>query len=69
MGAMIAVVVEHDKDGYYAWSPELPGCQSQGDTLDEAMANIREAVELYCSVDTLSPSRKPVLMNTTVVRN
>ena len=42
-----SVVIEKDEHGYYAYSPELPGCQSQGDSLDEIMANIKEAVELY----------------------
>ena len=41
------MVIERDDHGFYAWCPELKGCQSQGATLDEAMANIREAVELY----------------------
>ena len=41
------MVIERDDRGFYAWCPELKGCQSQGATLDEAMANIREAVELY----------------------
>ncbi|HOC94329.1 MAG TPA: type II toxin-antitoxin system HicB family antitoxin [bacterium] len=33
--------------GFVAEVPSLPGCVSQGDTVDEAMANIREAIELY----------------------
>lgn len=33
--------------GYFASIPELPGCLSEGETLDEAMTNIREAMELY----------------------
>lgn len=33
--------------GYVAIVPALPGCVSQGDTRDEALANIREAAELY----------------------
>ena len=33
--------------GFYAWWPELKGCQSQGDSLEEAVANIREAIDLY----------------------
>lgn len=49
----VSVVIEKDESGYYAFSPELEGCQSQGDTFEEAMANIREAVELY--LETLSP--------------
>jgi predicted RNase H-like HicB family nuclease len=43
----VNVIIEKDKDGYYAYSPELEGCQSQGDTLKEVKANIKEAVELY----------------------
>jgi predicted RNase H-like HicB family nuclease len=33
--------------GYVAAAPALPGCISQGNTREEALANIREAVELY----------------------
>ena len=43
----VSVVLEKDESGYYAWCPELKGCQSQGESLDEALSNIREAVELY----------------------
>lgn len=43
----IKIIIEKDEDGYYAYSPELEGCQSQGDTLEEVKANIKEAVELY----------------------
>lgn len=42
-----SVVIEKDEHGYYAWCPELKGWHSQGDTVEEAMANIREATELY----------------------
>jgi predicted RNase H-like HicB family nuclease len=49
----VSVVIEKDENAYYAFSPELEGCQSQGDTFEEAMSNIREAVELY--LETLSP--------------
>lgn len=43
------VVVEKDEGtGEFAvWCPELPGCVSAGRTEDEAMANVREAIELY----------------------
>lgn len=41
------VIIERDEYGYYAFVPELEGCQSQGDTLDEVLANIQEAMELY----------------------
>ena len=42
-----SVVIEKDEHGFYAWCPELKGCHSQGRSLDEAIANIREAIELY----------------------
>jgi len=42
------VVLERDEDGGYVVSvPALPGCVSQGDTRNEALDNIREAIELY----------------------
>jgi predicted RNase H-like HicB family nuclease len=45
------VILEREEDGGYSVScPSLPGCHSQGDTLDEALANIREAIELYIEV-------------------
>jgi predicted RNase H-like HicB family nuclease len=45
----ITVVIEKDEVGYYAFCPQLEGCQSQGDTLEEVKANIQEAIELYLS--------------------
>jgi predicted RNase H-like HicB family nuclease len=49
MGSMrYTVVLEQEPDGgFVAAVPALPGCVSQGDTKDEALANIREAAELY----------------------
>jgi len=42
------VVVREGMDfGYIVDVPSLPGCFSQGDTVDEALANIKEAIELY----------------------
>lgn len=56
MSEKVGVVIERDEHGYYAFCPELQGCQSQGDTLEEVMAAIREAVDLY--LDTLSESER-----------
>jgi len=42
------VILEKEPDGaYVAVVPALPGCVSQGDTREEVMANIREAIDLY----------------------
>ena len=56
MSYKVNVVIEKDDHGYYAYSPELEGCQSQGDSYEEAIANIREAVELY--LETLSEEER-----------
>ena len=42
-----AVFQEESDGGYSVWVPMLPGCCSQGDSFEEAMMNIKEAVELY----------------------
>lgn len=45
---VFTVALEEDEDGgYTVWVPSLPGCISEGDTREEALANIREAIELY----------------------
>jgi len=44
----IKVVLEPSPEGgYTAYVPALPGCISEGETAEEAFANIREAIELY----------------------
>jgi len=43
----VSIVIEKDEHGYYAYAPDLPGCQSQGNTFEEASENIEEAIELY----------------------
>lgn len=41
------VFLEEDGGGYSVNVPTLPGCFSQGNTFEEAVANIKEAIELY----------------------
>ena len=42
------VVLETQEDGgYTVYVPTLPGCVSQGETVEEAMTNIKEAISLY----------------------
>jgi len=48
----IKVVVEQGEDGYYvAHCPSLRSCWSQGKTEEEALSNIRQAIELYLEPD------------------
>ncbi len=45
MKVAVTVILEPEEDGGYSvHCPALPGCSSQGDTLEEALANIREAI-------------------------
>ena len=47
----LRVIVEQDEAGYYvAEVPALPGCLSQGETQEEAIANIKEAIEGWLEV-------------------
>ena len=40
------IVIENDNDGYFVFCPELQGCYSQGDSFEEAIANIKDAIHL-----------------------
>ncbi len=42
-----SVIIEKDKDGYYAFAPDLQGCYSQGDSFEEAIENVRDAIRLH----------------------
>ncbi len=41
-------MLDREEDGgYHAFCPALPGCHTQGDTYDEAIENIRDAIKIY----------------------
>jgi predicted RNase H-like HicB family nuclease len=61
MARKASVVIEKDDKGFYALCPELKGCQSQGATLEEAIPNIKEAIELY--LETLPIEERDVLLS------
>jgi len=42
-----SVIIEKDKDGYFAFCPELQGCYTQGDTYEETLENIKDAIHLH----------------------
>ena len=44
---LLNAIIEKDKNGYFAYVPNLKGCVSQGETYEEALLNIKEAIELY----------------------
>ena len=45
------ILEEQEEGGYTVYVPSLPGCISQGETLDEAIVNIKEAIALYLEAD------------------
>jgi predicted RNase H-like HicB family nuclease len=48
----LRIVLEpSDEGGFTVYVPALPGCISEGNTREEALANIREAIELYLEPD------------------
>lgn len=42
-----AIFQKEKEGGYSVWIPSLPGCASQGETFEEALDNIKEAIVLY----------------------
>ena len=43
----LPIIVEGDSDGYFVSCPTLQGCYSQGDTYEEAVENIKDAIRLH----------------------
>jgi predicted RNase H-like HicB family nuclease len=62
----IEVIIEKDDDGYYAWSPDLKGCQTQGDSLEEVLANAQEAVEVY--LESMTPEEREECLQREVIK-
>ena len=50
-----AIVHEAEEGGYWAEVPAIPGCATQGDSFEELLSNLYEAVEGYLSVDVREP--------------
>ena len=46
-GYRFAIVAEKDKQGYFAYCPELQGCYTQGETFEEVIDNIKDAIKLH----------------------
>ena len=47
MKYIVLIHEDSESGGYWGECPELPGCYSQGETIDELMEHMKEAVELY----------------------
>ena len=42
-----SIVIEKDSEGYFASCPELQGCYTQGETYEEVLENIKDAIRLH----------------------
>jgi predicted RNase H-like HicB family nuclease len=61
----IVVEKEAEDDGYLAYTPTLPGCFSNGRTVEEARRNIREAIQQHVIV--LNDHGRPIPQNENLV--
>jgi len=52
------VLEAQDEGGYTVYAPALPGCVSEGETKEEAVMNIKEAISLY--IETLKAHKQPI---------
>jgi len=59
------IIIDDETGGYVAFVPALPGCHTQGDTLQELMENAKEAMELY--LETLTEEEKKELQRQKVI--
>lgn len=41
------IIIEKDRNGYYAYCPQLQGCYAQGETYEDALENISDAIKLH----------------------
>jgi predicted RNase H-like HicB family nuclease len=61
------ILLEKEADGgYHAFCPILKGCHSQGDTFEEAVQNITEAIELY--LESLIADNQPIPKEDLIVK-
>lgn len=51
-----AIVHEEPGGGFWAEVPSIPGCATQGDTMDELLANLREAFEGCLAIEVSDPN-------------
>jgi predicted RNase H-like HicB family nuclease len=66
---MVNLIFDPEYKGYVADVPELPGCMSQGKTIERALKNVREAILLYLETTPrkIRKASKPTLVTTVEV--
>jgi len=54
------IAIEHGKNNYCAFSPDVPGCYTDGDTVEETLKNMREALEFHLEAEDSIPEPKGI---------
>jgi len=63
----LKIILEEQEDGGYTiYVPALPGCISEGDTSQEAIENIKEAIQLYLDIDLTDVENKKKIINLSI---
>jgi predicted RNase H-like HicB family nuclease len=52
------ILEKEDTGGYHVFCPTLPGCHTYGDTYDEAIENVKDAINLY--LESLKEHKEPI---------
>ncbi|MBI1869959.1 MAG: type II toxin-antitoxin system HicB family antitoxin [Chlamydiae bacterium] len=61
------VIIEHEEEGgYHAFCPALKGCHSQGETYEEIIKNIEEAIKLY--IESLKEHHDPIPSEDVIIK-
>lgn len=61
------VIFEKEDDGgYHVYCPTLKGCHSQGDSYDEALGNIKDAIDLYLA--SLKAHKEPIPLEDVLIK-
>ncbi len=56
----VSFVIEKDRYGYYAFSPEIEGCRTEGNSLEEVIEQMRKSVAQYLERSIAGPLGQPV---------
>jgi len=67
MRLIVNLIYDDEYGGYVADVPELPGCMSQGKTIENALKNVKEAIALYLEETPARKRRRTRLALTTTV--
>jgi predicted RNase H-like HicB family nuclease len=65
MEFLIVIEKGEDGDGYYAYCPDLSGCTSHGDTVEELTENMREAIKVH--IELMKEAREEVLRSSGIL--